>query len=123
MNLLTLIRKGGLVNHMTTTVATSATEQTISTESVAEVASVTVAASTVPLSSEQHLIEFVQHCCIGFASSAEQVINLLLSLEDEQVIINGKIPVESLITAIGVWIANGSSHISGKSIVYQGLNK
>lgn len=123
MNLSTLIRKGGLINYMTTTVATSATEQSIGTERVAGVATVMVATSIVPLPSEQHLIEFVQHCCIGFASNAEQVINLLLSLEDEQDIINGKITVEALITAIRVWITNGSPHISGKSIVYQGVNK
>ena len=117
MSLSTLIRKGGLANHMTVTVATSATEQTIEAQSVAEVASVAVASIFIPLTSEQHLIKFVQHCCRGFTVSAQEVINLLLSIEDEQDIINGEIPVESLITAIRVWIANGSTHMSGKNIV------
>jgi hypothetical protein len=117
MSLSTLIRKGGLANHATATLATSATEKTIGAESVAKVASVTVATSFAPLTSEQHLIAFVKHCCVGFTVSAQQVINLLLSIEDEQDIINGLIPRESLITAIELWIANGSSHISGKSII------
>lgn len=117
MSLSTLIRKGGLADHMTATVATSATEQTIGAKNVAEVASVAVATTFAPLTSEQHLIEFVQHCCVGFTVSAQQVINLLLSIEDEQDIINGKMQIESLITAIRVWIANDSPHISGKSII------
>ncbi|WP_131795488.1 hypothetical protein [Fluoribacter gormanii] len=117
MSLSTLIRKGGLVNHMTVTVATSATEKTSEAESVAKVASVAVATSFAPITSQQHLIEFVQHCCVGFSVSAQQVINLMLSIEDEQDIINGLTPIESLITAIGVWIANGSFHISGKNII------
>ncbi len=117
MSLSTLIRKGGLANHMTATLATSATEKTIGTESVAEVASVAVAPIFIPLRSEQQLIKFVQHCCMTFTVSAQEVINLLLSMEDEQDIINGLIPIESLITAIRVWIANGSPLISGKSIV------
>lgn len=117
MNLSTLIRKGGLANHMTATLAASATEQTIGAQSVAEVASVAVAPTFIPVTSEQHLIKFVQHCCRGFPVNYQEVIDLLLSIEDEQDIINGLTPIESLITAISVWIANGSSHTSGKSII------
>lgn len=65
MSLSTLIRKGGLANHVTATVATSATEQTIEEQSVAEVASVAVAPTFIPVTSQQHLIKFVQHCCRG----------------------------------------------------------
>lgn len=117
MSLATLIKKGGLSNHATATVATLATEQAIGIESVARVAKVAVITSLTLLTFEQNLIEFVQRCCIGLAADAQQVINLLLSLEDEQDIINGKIPRESLITAIRVWTANASPHLSGKSIV------
>src|SRR4051794_17368253 len=103
MNLATLIKKGGLSSPATATVATFATEEAIGTVSVARVAKVAVATSLTPLTYKQNLIEFVQRCCIGLSVDAHQVIHFLVSTEDEQDIINGKIPRESLITAIRIW--------------------
>lgn len=68
------------------------------------------------------LMELTSLACFNLPTNAEQVISNLLSIEDEQDIINGKMPIESLITAIRVWVASGSSKISGRAHV-QGANK
>lgn len=61
-----------------------------------------------------NLIEFVSRCCQGFSVTAQQVIDHLLSIEDEQDIINGDTPVDSLRLHIKLWIENGMPHYSGK---------
>ncbi|WP_028389623.1 hypothetical protein [Legionella fairfieldensis] len=63
-----------------------------------------------------NLYRFVEQCCSGFSVSAQQVIDHLLSLEDEQDIINSEIPIESLKLHIEVWIKAGKPHYSGKQI-------
>ena len=61
-----------------------------------------------------NLSEFVTKCCQGFSVSAQQVIDHLLSVEDEQDIINGETPEISLRLHIELWIENGMPHYSGK---------
>lgn len=60
------------------------------------------------------LTKFVSECCINLLIDPQKVIYGLLSTDDEQDIINGVIPVESLVLAVQLWIANGAKHISGK---------
>lgn len=63
-----------------------------------------------------NLYWFVEQCCSGFSVSAKQVIDHLLSLEDEQDIINGEISIETWKLNIEVWIKAGKPHYSGKQI-------
>lgn len=63
-----------------------------------------------------NLYRFVEQCCSSFYVSVQEVIDHLLSLEDEQDIINGEIPIESLKLHIEVWIKAGKPHYSGKPI-------
>ena len=62
------------------------------------------------------LYQFVQRCCENFHIIAQEVIDNLLSIDDEQDIINGEIPVESLRLHIKVWIDAGKLHYSGKKL-------
>ena len=61
------------------------------------------------------LFDFVSSCCIEHKVGPQQLIDLMLSVEDEQDIINGIIPAESLRLAIQLWITNGATRISGKN--------
>ena len=63
-----------------------------------------------------NLYQFVQRCCANFTIQPQQVIDHLLSIEDEQDIINGDIPAESLQLHINLWIKAGQPHYSGKII-------
>lgn len=65
-------------------------------------------------SDQVNLVEFVSRCCQGFSVTAQQVIDNLLSTEDEQDIINGDTPEISLRLHIELWIKNGMPHYSGK---------
>lgn len=114
MNLSILISKDGLATHMTATYATTATQKTIRVERVASVATVAVATSAMSLIYKQRLIQFVHRCCAGCPVTAQQVIDYLLSVDDEQDIINGMVPAESLRLHIVVWISTGKVHYSGK---------
>ncbi len=67
-----------------------------------------------PQSRQRQIIEFVQSCCGDFKINPQQVINGLLSIEDEQDIINGDVPKDSLTLHIELWIKGGMRHISGK---------
>jgi len=60
------------------------------------------------------LYQFVQRCCSGFPVKVQQVIDHLLSVDDEQDIINGEVPAESLRLHIELWISAGKPHYSGK---------
>ena len=60
------------------------------------------------------LYHFVQRCCIGFSVNAQQVIVHLLSVEDEQDIINGATPADALRLHIKLWIESGMPDYSGK---------
>ncbi|KTD13979.1 hypothetical protein [Legionella israelensis] len=60
------------------------------------------------------LIGFVNGCLKGFPIDAQQVIDGLLSLEDEQDIINGNVPAESLRLHIELWLKADKPHYSGK---------
>lgn len=60
------------------------------------------------------LINFVEKCCVNLQVEPQQVIDGLLSIDDEQDIINGDIPVESLRLHIELWISAGKPHYSGK---------
>ena len=60
--------------------------------------------------------QFVTRCCLGFAVEPQEVIDRLLSIEDEQDIINGEILADSLKLHIQVWIEMGKPHYSGKEL-------
>lgn len=59
------------------------------------------------------LINFVEKCCVNVQVEPQQVIDELLSIGDEQDIINGDIPEESLRLHIELWISTGKPHYSG----------
>ena len=61
------------------------------------------------------IINFVEKCCVNLKIETQQVIDGLLSTDDEQDIINGYIPVESLRLHIELWISSGKPHYSGKA--------
>jgi hypothetical protein len=60
------------------------------------------------------LFDFVSSSCGGQKVEPQQVIDRLLSVEDEQDIINGSVPAESLRLHIKVWCEMGKPHYSGK---------
>lgn len=116
MILSNLITKEGLVKHMTATPATVATQEATNCMSVADVATVAVIPSPEAVKYPQKLIIFVGQCCIGLPVNAQQVIEHLLSVDDEQDIINGEIPEESLRLHIKLWVEAGRPHYSGKKL-------
>lgn len=65
-------------------------------------------------STQVNLIEYVDRCCQGLSVTAQQVIDNLLSTEDEQDIINGDTPENSLRLHIELWIKSGMPYYSGK---------
>lgn len=65
---------------------------------------------------QQHdLYQFVVGCCED-SGNAQLVIDHLLSVNDEQDIINGMISAESLRLHIEAWISTGKPHYSGKNL-------
>lgn len=60
------------------------------------------------------LFKFVEKCCRNLQVEPQQVIDHLLSLDDEQDIINGQVPAETLQLHIEVWISAGKPYYSGK---------
>ncbi len=62
------------------------------------------------------LYQFVVRCCEGLRVKAQLVIDRLLSVEDEQDIINGMVPAESLRLHIEAWISTGKPLYSGKNL-------
>lgn len=60
------------------------------------------------------LHQFVTKCCIGFEANPQQVLDHMLSVEDEQDIIHGLIPVETLKLHIKIWCEIGMPHYSDK---------
>ena len=100
---------------MTATSATVATQGVTNCVSVADVA--TVAVTTLPETARlQKLTRFVEQCCIGLPVNAQQVVEHLLSVDDEQDIINDEIPEESLRLHIKLWVEAGKPHYSGKKL-------
>lgn len=99
---------------MTATSATVATPALISVDSVAEVATVTVAMSIDDTNSKENLTEFVRRCCMGLPVTPQQVIDNLLSTDDEIDIINGNTPAESSRLHVQLWIKNNMPYYSGK---------
>ena len=62
----------------------------------------------------QLVVEFVRECCVGLIIKPQEVIDHFLAVEDEEDIINGLIPIDSLRLHIKLSIANGKPHYSGK---------
>ena len=60
------------------------------------------------------LHQFVTRCCSGLQIAPQQVIDRLLSVDDEQDIINGLVSAESLRLHIKVWCEMDKPHYSGK---------
>lgn len=103
-------------NYTMATTATMATQETTNCVSVADVATVAVTTSPEAIKLPQKLIRFVEQCCVGFSVNAQQVVEHLLSVDDEQDIINGEIPEESLRLHIKLWVEAGKPHYSGKKL-------
>ena len=61
------------------------------------------------------LIDFVTRCCNGLKADPQQVIDHLLSDEDEKDIISGAISFESLWLSIDLWLSSGKPMCSGKN--------
>lgn len=114
MTISSLIRKDGLIKHMTATSATVATPESIHVDSVAKVATVAVAMSVRDANFKENLTKFVHRCCVGLPVTTQQVIDNLLSIDDELDIINGAIPVDSLRLHIQLWIESDMPYYSGK---------
>ncbi|KTD02656.1 hypothetical protein [Legionella feeleii] len=62
------------------------------------------------------VFRYTEQCCLGLDVEAQEVIDRLLSIEDEQDIISGQIPMESLRLHIEVWKKAGKPHYSGKDL-------
>lgn len=60
------------------------------------------------------LYQFVQRCCVDLPVKAQQVIDNMLSANDEKDIINGVVSAESLRLYIEVWISTGKPYYSKK---------
>jgi hypothetical protein len=84
--------------------------------SVAGVATVAVTTSPETVNPSKKLTGFVEKCCIGLPVNAQLVIEHLLSVDDEQDIINDEIPEESLRLHIKLWVEAGKPHYSGKKL-------
>ncbi len=61
-----------------------------------------------------NLLGFVAQCCKGLNVSPQQVVEQLLSVDDELDIITGDLTTASLKTAIALWTAQGTPYRSGK---------
>lgn len=66
------------------------------------------------ISKKIELAGFVLECLGGINLHPQQVIDGLLSVEDERDIINGSIPIQSLRLHIELWLKAGKPHYSGK---------
>lgn len=62
----------------------------------------------------QIVIAFVHQCCVGFNVNPQEVIDGLLDVDDEQEIINGLVPADSLRLHVELWLAKGKPNYSGK---------
>ena len=63
-----------------------------------------------------NLNHFVTRCCYGQDIDPQEVIDRLLAVEDEDDVINGLVPADSLRLHIELWIANGKPYYSGKEL-------
>jgi hypothetical protein len=61
-----------------------------------------------------NLNQFVTRCCCGLSVDPQQVIDFLLSADDQQAIICGGIAGEELRLHIELWVINGMPDYSGK---------
>ncbi|BCA94337.1 hypothetical protein TUM19329_06980 [Legionella antarctica] len=62
------------------------------------------------------ILSFIKNCCPDYERNHQEIIDDLLSKEDEQDIINGDIPTESLRLHVQLWINAGKPHYSGKKL-------
>lgn len=67
------------------------------------------------------LMELIIPACFNLPTNAEQVISNLLSSEDEEDIINGLIPAETLRLHIELWVKQDMPYYSGKPVKTNGL--
>ena len=65
---------------------------------------------------KSNLTRFITQCCNGITVDPQQVIDHLLSIEDELDIKNGNISAEVLRLSIQLWISGGMLHQSAKSM-------
>ena len=58
-----------------------------------------------------------------FCVKAELISTRLLSAEDKQDMVNGLIPIESLVTHVKLWVANGMpDYTNGTCKLYKAIN-
>lgn len=62
------------------------------------------------------LFDFISRACVGFQVNPQLVIDSMLSVEDEQDIINDLIPAETLKLHIKIWCEMAKPHYSGKQL-------
>lgn len=63
---------------------------------------------------KEQVVNYVNSCCLEFDIEPIEVINCLLSIEDETDIINDQLPKDCLKLHIHVWIKDGKPFHSGK---------
>lgn len=68
------------------------------------------------LQRNQIVYSFIQNCCPNYEGNYQEIIDYFLSKEDEQDIINGDIPTESLRLHVQLWLSSGKPHYSGKKL-------
>ena len=60
---------------------------------------------------------YILHCCPKLLIQPQVIIDHLLSVDDEQDLLNGKVGIESLRLHIELWCAKGMPHKSGKRLI------
>ena len=68
------------------------------------------------LQRNQMIYSFIKNCCSDYEGNYQEIIDHLLSKEDEQDLINGDLPAESLRLHVQLWINAGKPHYSGKKL-------
>ncbi|RUQ84478.1 hypothetical protein [Legionella septentrionalis] len=72
--------------------------------------------SSLPKNSRDIILKsFVDDCCIGLSVETAEVINGLISNEDEEDILKGLIPNSCLRLHIQLWMVKGQPSYAGKS--------
>lgn len=68
------------------------------------------------LQRNQMIYSFIKNCCPNYEGSYQEIIDYLLSKEDEQDIINGDISAEALRLHVQLWANAGKPQYSGKNL-------
>ena len=74
-----------------------------------------IAKKNIENDSSSIIIHFVQASCEGMRIDPQLIIEDLLSIEDEQDIVDGYVTVEQLNYLIELWVSSGMKRVSGKA--------